>query len=34
MKHATAVGGNMMIVTDAKARVVAGFVVAATEVVG
>ena len=31
MKHATAVGGNMLVVTDARTEVVAGFVVAATE---
>ena len=34
MKHATAVGGNMLVVTDARAQVVAELVVAATEALG
>jgi hypothetical protein len=34
MKQATAVGGNMPVVTDARAEVVAEFVVAATEALG
>jgi hypothetical protein len=31
MKHAAAVGGNMLVVTDARAEVIAKFIVAATE---
>jgi len=31
MKHAMAVGGNMLVVADARTKVVAEFVVAATE---
>lgn len=34
MKHAAAVGGNMLVVTDARAEVVPEFVVAATEALG
>ena len=34
MKHATAVGGNMLVVTDARTEVVAEFIVAATEALG
>lgn len=34
MKHATAVGGNMLVVADVRAEVVAEFVVAATEALG
>jgi hypothetical protein len=31
MKHATAVGGNMLVVADARAKVVAELVVASTD---
>ena len=31
MKHTMAAGGNMLVVTDARAEVVSEFVVAATE---
>ena len=34
MKHATAAGGNMLVVTDAKTELVAEFIVAATEPLG
>jgi hypothetical protein len=34
MKHATAVGGNMLVVADARAEVVAEFIVATTEAFG
>jgi hypothetical protein len=34
MKHATAVSRNMLVVTDARAEVIAEFIVAATEALG
>jgi hypothetical protein len=34
MKHATAAGGNMLVVANARAEMVAEFVVAATEALG